>query len=49
MKPSSPPYAAAREVAHDALVFAAAGDEAAARRYRDLGFVPVLDRVMLQS
>ncbi|NUO58214.1 MAG: GNAT family N-acetyltransferase [Hamadaea sp.] len=40
---------AAREVAHDVLVFAAAGDEAAARRYRELGFVPVLDRVMLQS
>ena len=37
----------ARRLARDVVVFAGAGDAAAATAYRDLGFEPVLDRVML--
>lgn len=40
--------AAALTVAHDVLAFALAGDDETDARYRDLGFAPVLDRVMLQ-
>jgi hypothetical protein len=48
--------AAAHQAARDVLIFAPAGDPAGdptedqtgeSTRYRDLGFVPVLDRVLL--